>query len=58
LLVEVETALQRYNWEGAARPALHAGEVGADAKVIGAAYLSLHACFAPAARTGSRAPGA
>jgi predicted NBD/HSP70 family sugar kinase len=58
LLVEVETALQRYNWEGAARPALHAGEVGADAKVIGAAYLSLHASFAPAARTGSRAPGA
>ena len=48
LLTAVETALTRYNWEGAARPALHPGEVGADAKVIGAAYLSLHASFAPA----------
>jgi predicted NBD/HSP70 family sugar kinase len=48
LLAEVEAALRRYNWEGAAVPALHAGEVGADAKVIGAAYLSLHASFAPA----------
>jgi predicted NBD/HSP70 family sugar kinase len=47
LLAEVEAALQRYNWEGAACPAVHAGEVGADAKVIGAAYLSLHAGFAP-----------
>jgi predicted NBD/HSP70 family sugar kinase len=47
LLALVEVELGRYNWAGAARPALHAGEVGDDAKVIGAAYLSLHASFAP-----------
>lgn len=47
LLALVEQELARYNWAGAARPALCAGEVGNDAKVIGAAYLSLHASFAP-----------
>ncbi|WP_229258093.1 ROK family transcriptional regulator [Duganella margarita] len=47
LLALVEQELGRYNWAGAARPALQAGEVGDDAKVIGAAYLSLHASFAP-----------
>lgn len=47
LLAQVETGLASYNWAGAARPELLAGEVGDDAKVIGAAYLSLQASFAP-----------
>jgi predicted NBD/HSP70 family sugar kinase len=47
LLALVEQELGHYNWAGAARPELQAGEVGDDAKVIGAAYLSLHASFAP-----------
>ena len=29
-------------------PEVHAGVIGADAKVTGAAYLPLHANFAPA----------
>jgi predicted NBD/HSP70 family sugar kinase len=47
LLDQVDSELARYNWAGAARPALLTGEVGDDAKVIGAAYLSLHTSFAP-----------
>lgn len=48
LLDEVRTALSRYNWQGVMRPELHAGIVGIHAKVHGAAYLPLHAHFAPA----------
>jgi predicted NBD/HSP70 family sugar kinase len=48
LLEALRTAMGRYSWEGVMRPALLQGEVGADAKVIGAAYLPLHANFAPA----------
>lgn len=48
LLEALRTAMGRYSWEGVMRPALLQGEVGPDAKVIGAAYLPLHANFAPA----------
>ncbi len=47
LLSRVEIALTRYDWSGANRPPVLAGEVGVDANVIGAAYLALHAAFAP-----------
>lgn len=40
-------ALDYYNWEGVRRPALLKGEVGPDARAIGAALLPLHAHFAP-----------
>jgi predicted NBD/HSP70 family sugar kinase len=40
-------ALQHYSWEGVRRPALLKGDVGADARAIGAALLPLHAHFAP-----------
>jgi predicted NBD/HSP70 family sugar kinase len=48
LLAEVRIALNHYNWQGVMRPEIHAGAVGVDAKVSGAAYLPLHAHFAPA----------
>jgi predicted NBD/HSP70 family sugar kinase len=48
LLDAIRTAMGRYNWEGVMRPELHQGTIGADAKVIGAACLPLHANFAPA----------
>jgi len=47
LLARVDTALARYDWSGVDRPPVLAGEVGVDANVIGAAYLALHAAFAP-----------
>jgi predicted NBD/HSP70 family sugar kinase len=48
LLRAIGTALARYDWQGALRPQVLAGEVGADAKVRGAAWLPLHREFAPA----------
>ncbi|WP_296942290.1 ROK family transcriptional regulator [uncultured Massilia sp.] len=48
LLTAVEAALGRYDWQGAARPPVLAGAVGADAKAYGAACLPLHSGFAPA----------
>lgn len=48
LLGEVRAAMARYDWQGAMRPQVLAGEIGADAKVVGAAYLPLHSGFAPA----------
>nr|WP_314542099.1 ROK family transcriptional regulator [uncultured Massilia sp.] len=48
LLRDVDTAMARYDWEGTMRPRVLAGEVGADAKVCGAAWLPLHSGFAPA----------
>ena len=48
LLDAVRTAMGRYSWEGVMRPDLHQGAIGVDAKVTGAAYLPLHASFAPA----------
>lgn len=47
LLARVEAALGRYDWAGAARPQVLAGEIGIEANVSGAAYLALHASFAP-----------
>jgi predicted NBD/HSP70 family sugar kinase len=47
LLEATRAALGRYSWQGVMRPQLHAGETGAEAKVMGAAYLPLHANFAP-----------
>lgn len=49
LLAQVELSLGRYDWSGAARPQVLAGELGAEANVSGAAYLALHASFAPGA---------
>jgi predicted NBD/HSP70 family sugar kinase len=47
LLARVDEALARYNWEGVARPALHAGTIGTDARALGGALLPLYANFAP-----------
>ncbi len=47
LLPGVEAALDRYNWEGAARPRVLAGTIGSDARAIGGALLPLYANFAP-----------
>lgn len=47
LHLEVEQALDRYSWEGVARPALMSGRIGADARALGGALLPLHANFAP-----------
>ena len=47
VLVEVEHALDRYNWEGVARPAVLAGTIGSDARAVGGALLPLYANFAP-----------
>lgn len=48
LLEAIRGALQKYSWQGVICPEVLAGVIGADAKVIGAAHLSLHANFAPA----------
>jgi predicted NBD/HSP70 family sugar kinase len=47
LLREVERALERYSWEGVARPRVLAGTIGSDARAIGGALLPLYANFAP-----------
>ena len=47
LLGEVDSALDRCDWEGVARPAVLAGTVGSDARAIGGALLPLYAHFAP-----------
>jgi predicted NBD/HSP70 family sugar kinase len=47
LVMEVDSALGRYDWEGVKRPRLSAGSVGADARALGGALLPLHASFAP-----------
>ena len=47
LLAELAPALERYDWQGVARPPVRAGQVGADARVIGAALLPLYASYAP-----------
>lgn len=48
LLTAIDAALAHYDWQGARRPRVLAGDTGADAKVIGAAWLPLHSGFAPA----------
>ena len=47
LLPEVERALDRYSWEGVARPQVLAGTIGSDARAIGGALLPLYENFAP-----------
>jgi len=47
LLAEVARALDRYSWEGVARPAVLAGSIGSDARAMGGALLPLYANFAP-----------
>jgi predicted NBD/HSP70 family sugar kinase len=47
LIEAIRAALGRYSWQGIMRPEIIAGAIGRDAKVIGAAYLPLHAHFAP-----------
>jgi predicted NBD/HSP70 family sugar kinase len=47
LLRRVDETLVAYDWEGVARPALHAGTIGSDARALGGALLPLHANFAP-----------
>jgi predicted NBD/HSP70 family sugar kinase len=43
----VNQALDHYDWEGVARPALLEGTIGSDARAIGGALLPLYAHFAP-----------
>jgi predicted NBD/HSP70 family sugar kinase len=47
LLSSCTAALERYDWEGVARPALLPGTIGSDARALGGALLPLHAAFAP-----------
>jgi hypothetical protein len=47
VLAQIDRALDRFSWEGIARPELLAGAVGADARAIGGALLPLYANFAP-----------
>jgi predicted NBD/HSP70 family sugar kinase len=47
LLAQVSDSLDRYNWEGVARPQVLAGTIGSDARAIGGALLPLYAHFAP-----------
>jgi predicted NBD/HSP70 family sugar kinase len=47
LLAETGRALDRYDWQGVARPAVLAGTIGSDARAIGGALLPLYANFAP-----------
>ncbi len=47
VLAQTNLALDRFSWEGIARPELFAGAAGADARAIGGALLPLYANFAP-----------
>jgi predicted NBD/HSP70 family sugar kinase len=47
LLAELESALDRYDWQGVTRPLLLPGTIGSDARALGGAMLPLHANFAP-----------
>ena len=47
LLADVSDALDLYDWEGVARPAVLAGTIGSDARALGGALLPLYANFAP-----------
>lgn len=47
MLGQVERALDRFSWEGVARPDVLAGTIGSDARAIGGALLPLYANFAP-----------
>lgn len=47
LIAQTRDALQSHNWEGLWQPALHAGQIGSDARALGGALLPLHSHFAP-----------
>ncbi|MDE2092821.1 MAG: ROK family transcriptional regulator [Burkholderiales bacterium] len=47
VLGSVHRALDRYDWEGVARPVVLEGTIGPDARAIGGALLPLYANFAP-----------
>ena len=47
LLAAVGAALDLYDWEGVARPAVLEGTIGSDARAMGGALLPLYANFAP-----------
>lgn len=47
LLGALETAMDRYSWEGVARPRLWPGTIGSDARALGGALLPLYANFSP-----------
>lgn len=47
LLRAVDASLDTLDWQGVARPALHGGIVGSDARAIGGALLPLYSGFAP-----------
>jgi predicted NBD/HSP70 family sugar kinase len=47
LLDALNTALDRYSWEGVARPPVLPGSIGSDARALGGAWLPLYAQFAP-----------
>ena len=46
-MASVNHALDQYDWEGVARPALLEGTIGSDARAMGGALLPLYANFAP-----------
>jgi len=46
-LASVSEALDHYDWEGVARPAVLEGTIGSDARAMGGALLPLYANFAP-----------
>ncbi len=47
LMQRTEAAMDRYDWEGIARPTALAGTIGSDARALGGALLPLYANFAP-----------
>src|SRR5258706_6776722 len=47
LLRAVDRALERHSWEGVARPRLRRGDIGSDARALGAALLPIYANYAP-----------
>lgn len=47
LVAATGAAMDRYSWEGVARPQVLPGTIGSDARAIGGALLPLYANFAP-----------
>lgn len=47
IVARTERVLDRFSWEGIARPKLLAGSIGADARAMGGAILPLYQHFAP-----------
>ncbi len=47
LMLSLEGAMNRYDWEGIARPLTLPGTIGSDARALGGALLPLYTNFAP-----------